>query len=365
MARIGETDPRWIVTNREDGTNVGAWHWVEKDCLPWFRETASDAFSASPLLSRGGDFVVTTKSVDVTGEATANNRKGKTIYLYELELTVNWEAKWTDSATSSSETATGTLKMPYIGDDNEGEALEVRIEATGANKSNDKVKKTIVPAMQRECPAVARTTVEQVIARMKEKFATQRKGLTSSGTASAPTPVLIKPAPASPTSTTKPSATSSTASTKSTSSSSPASYVGSGKDLHMTERFRASPKNLYDLLLDPQRLSMLTGGQAIMEPRVGGKFVYFGGAVTGEILELIPEQRIKQTWRFSTWPGSHNSVVTIELSPSKEFDITTLTLHQVGIPSEDLERTQHGWRENFWERIKKMFGYEAPNMSSL
>jgi hypothetical protein len=27
MAKIGETDPRWIVQKREDGKNVNAWHW--------------------------------------------------------------------------------------------------------------------------------------------------------------------------------------------------------------------------------------------------------------------------------------------------------------------------------------------------
>lgn len=27
MAKVGEGDPRWIVTGREDGKNVNNWHW--------------------------------------------------------------------------------------------------------------------------------------------------------------------------------------------------------------------------------------------------------------------------------------------------------------------------------------------------
>ena len=27
MAKVGEGDPRWIVSDRDDGQNVGQWHW--------------------------------------------------------------------------------------------------------------------------------------------------------------------------------------------------------------------------------------------------------------------------------------------------------------------------------------------------
>ena len=35
MAKVGEGDARWIVADRADGTNVNAWHWEERDVLPW------------------------------------------------------------------------------------------------------------------------------------------------------------------------------------------------------------------------------------------------------------------------------------------------------------------------------------------
>jgi hypothetical protein len=35
MAKLGEGDARWIVAERQDGTNVGAWHWCAMR-LCWF-----------------------------------------------------------------------------------------------------------------------------------------------------------------------------------------------------------------------------------------------------------------------------------------------------------------------------------------
>ena len=38
MAKFGEGDARWIVAERQDGTNVHNWHWAEKDVLPWAQQ---------------------------------------------------------------------------------------------------------------------------------------------------------------------------------------------------------------------------------------------------------------------------------------------------------------------------------------
>ena len=42
MAKIGEGDARWIVSERQDGTNVHNWHWSEKDVMPWARQRFSE-----------------------------------------------------------------------------------------------------------------------------------------------------------------------------------------------------------------------------------------------------------------------------------------------------------------------------------
>ena len=38
MAKWGEGDPRWIVEERADATNVNNWHWTEKNATHWSKE---------------------------------------------------------------------------------------------------------------------------------------------------------------------------------------------------------------------------------------------------------------------------------------------------------------------------------------
>ena len=38
MAKWGEGDPRWIVEERPDATNVNNWHWTEKNADNWSKK---------------------------------------------------------------------------------------------------------------------------------------------------------------------------------------------------------------------------------------------------------------------------------------------------------------------------------------
>ena len=38
MAKWGEGDPRWIVEERPDATNVNNWHWTEKNADAWSKK---------------------------------------------------------------------------------------------------------------------------------------------------------------------------------------------------------------------------------------------------------------------------------------------------------------------------------------
>lgn len=45
MAKWGEGDPRWIVEERADATNVNNWHWTEKNATPWSRDKIKELLS--------------------------------------------------------------------------------------------------------------------------------------------------------------------------------------------------------------------------------------------------------------------------------------------------------------------------------
>lgn len=63
----------------------------EKNCTPWSVKYIQDAFKGQTLLESGSDTILCTDSVKVEGDVTANNRKNKLIFLYELEVSIGWK----------------------------------------------------------------------------------------------------------------------------------------------------------------------------------------------------------------------------------------------------------------------------------
>merc|ERR1719197_705122 len=124
--------------------------------------------------------------------------------------------------------------------------------------------------------------------------------------------------------------------------------------------FVPPPQVLYDTLLDTNRIRGCTASDATMSREVGGKFSMFSGAVDGENVELRPfsessgDAMIKWKWRFSTWQPDHYSTVTITLTDKD--GATKLELVQTGVPEEERERTEKGWKGLLFDRMKAMLG---------
>ena len=117
MAKLGEGDARWIVADRPDGTNVGGWHWQEKDVLPWAQQSLGASLANIDI----GGVYATGATVEVTGEAVLNNRKQKIIPSFELEVSGDW--------TRESDGAHGRWMFPYVADENAGDG-DVEFRAT-------------------------------------------------------------------------------------------------------------------------------------------------------------------------------------------------------------------------------------------
>jgi uncharacterized protein YndB with AHSA1/START domain len=83
----------------------------------------------------------------------------------------------------------------------------------------------------------------------------------------------------------------------------------------------------------------------------GGAFVLFGGHIVGRNLELIPNVRIVQAWRETTWKPGVYSVVTFQLSD--EDAGTRITFDHVGFPKGGGAHLSEGWYQNYWDPLKK------------
>lgn len=121
MAKWGEGDPRWIVEERPDATNVNNWHWTERNAGPWSQERLKELFTNLKVESEVADLKVTS-SEKCDGEASANNRKGKLIFFYEWNLLLKWEGRLNGGTGDLIE---GKVSIPNLSEENDVSEVDV------------------------------------------------------------------------------------------------------------------------------------------------------------------------------------------------------------------------------------------------
>ena len=125
------------------------------------------------------------------------------------------------------------------------------------------------------------------------------------------------------------------------------------RDIRQSVKFQVGPHEVYEALMDSSKHSRFTGGKASISKEVGGKFTAFDGYSQGTNLELVPDEKIIQTWRASDWPEGHYSKVTFALK--KIEGGTRLTFTQNGVPEAQYEDISQGWHDYYWTPMKEMF----------
>ncbi len=124
------------------------------------------------------------------------------------------------------------------------------------------------------------------------------------------------------------------------------------KTIRQSLTLRASPHEVYEALMDSRKHSRLTGSVAKISRQVGGQFSVYDGEIQGLNLELVPDPKIVQSWRYSDWPEGHYSRATFSLSEIPGG--TRLTFTQSGVPEEFYEDIRQGWRDYYWGPLKEM-----------
>jgi uncharacterized protein YndB with AHSA1/START domain len=66
------------------------------------------------------------------------------------------------------------------------------------------------------------------------------------------------------------------------------------KTLQQTVTFKASPRQVYDMLMDSKKHQSLSGQPAKISRKVGGKFTAWDSHISGFNLALDPGQKIVQ-----------------------------------------------------------------------
>jgi len=116
-------------------------------------------------------------------------------------------------------------------------------------------------------------------------------------------------------------------------------------------QFNASPRDIFELMMDSRRHARFTGEPARVPRRAGASFSAYSGYITGVNVEIIPNRRIVQAWRGSDWPKGAYSIVTFQLA-SLAGGRTRLTFTQHGVPRGQLRSIRQGWTDYYWEPMK-------------
>ncbi len=126
------------------------------------------------------------------------------------------------------------------------------------------------------------------------------------------------------------------------------------RTIRQSVRFKASPHEVYEALMDSSKHSEFTGAKAVISRELGGKFTAYDGDLEDVNLDLVPDKKIIQSWRSSDWPEGHYSRVTFWLKEAPNG--TQLSFTQTGVPEEHYEDISGGWRDYYWAPMKKMLG---------
>src|SRR6516225_2677364 len=124
------------------------------------------------------------------------------------------------------------------------------------------------------------------------------------------------------------------------------------KTIQQTVRFPASPRTVYELLMDSRKHAALSGERARISRRVGGTFTAWGSHISGINLALKPGRRIVQAWRATGWWPDHYSIVIFDISKAPRG--STLRFTQIGVPPDRYSGHYRGWIETYWTPMKEV-----------
>ncbi|XP_062933843.1 activator of 90 kDa heat shock protein ATPase homolog 2-like [Cynocephalus volans] len=118
-AKWGHGDPRWIVEEREDATNVNNWHWTERDVTNWSKDKLRELLVGIVVENESGRCEIS-ELKQVEGEASCSSRKGKLIFFYEWNIKLGWKGTIKGSGGKHK----GLIEIPNLSEENEVDDTE-------------------------------------------------------------------------------------------------------------------------------------------------------------------------------------------------------------------------------------------------
>jgi uncharacterized protein YndB with AHSA1/START domain len=117
----------------------------------------------------------------------------------------------------------------------------------------------------------------------------------------------------------------------------------------------STPEKVFEALVDPGIIGSWGGGLAVVEGKAGGKFEYFDGWVSGEVLVFKPGKELSFTWKPSEWSKSTPaSVVSCKFKEHKAG--TEIVLTHSHLPTqEEADKHKEGWIDFVFDPLNDYF----------
>ena len=117
----------------------------------------------------------------------------------------------------------------------------------------------------------------------------------------------------------------------------------------------ADPGAIYEAWMSSKGHGAMTGTNATVTARVGGKFTASDGYISGTTLELEPGARIVQSWRTSEF-AEEDPDSRLEVLLEKASGGTRVTLVHTNIPRGQGAEYRQGWIDFYFTPMKEYFG---------
>ncbi|NXY80949.1 AHSA2 ATPase, partial [Alcedo cyanopectus] len=334
MAKWGQGDPRWIVEERADATNVNNWHWTERDATSWSKSKLKEVLVGLVVEGEAGRCEIS-ELKHVEGEASCNSRKGKLIIFYEWNLRLSWKG----TVKESGEKHKGSVEIPNLSEENEVDDTEINVSK---KKGEGDVLKDL---MRTEGTTKVREALRDYLKALKTEFtlgmilptkATHGQELPTEQKLSVNTVQDAVP---------------------------PEARVGVKIPtvmMLMKEIFSSPADELYRIFTTKELVQKFSKCPAVIEAEKGGKLQMFGGCVSGEYAELVPSQRLVLKWRCRSWPDEHYATVTLTFTAVAAQTELQVECRGVPVPHED--STRQCWKKQYFEEIHLLLQQSKDNM---